>query len=142
MANLRRAGLAVMMACWLAGCGGDDNPAPFSDCHIGELSGTWRTHYAETNGNCGAIADETGIFNPNAPPPAGVTIDAKQISSDKCRGDLAFTIATTDGQGSQSWVMVIHQTSATELQGTATLQLNHPTLGNCRSTYDVTVTQL
>lgn len=40
----------------LAACSSADDV--FTDCHIGELTGTWRTHYSETDGDCGPISDE------------------------------------------------------------------------------------
>lgn len=124
----------------IAACGAEDDK--FTDCHIGELTGTWRTHYTETDGNCGPISDETGIFDPNAPLPAGCTSQGSSVSANKCRGDIAVTCPTTDNNGTQAWVIVVTQTGPGSLKGTGTVQLNHATLGNCRSTYSMTLTKL
>jgi hypothetical protein len=124
-----------------AGCGAADDE-PFTDCAIGELTGTWRIHYDETDGNCGPMPDETGIFDPSSEMPAECSVQAKAISADKCRADLSWTCPTTDGKGTQKWVMVVRQRAATKLTGTATVQLDHSSLGSCRSSYAVTATQL
>jgi hypothetical protein len=122
-------------------CGGDDDES-FRDCGLGQLRGTWRIRYTETDGNCGPISDETAVFDPDAPLPAGCTRQAQSVSADKCRMDLAWTCPTTDGAGKQAWVMVMLQRSHTRLEGTATVQLDHPSLGSCRSTYSLAITKL
>lgn len=122
----------------LLGCGGGEHEE-FTDCALGQLTGTWRFHYVETNGDCGPIADETVMMSA-ATEPTG-SLAGAQISADRCRMDLAFTAATTDGQGTQTWTTVLFQTGPAHIGGTATVQINHP-MGVCRSTYDVNVTKL
>lgn len=129
-------GLAVVWV--LGGCGGSD--APFADCDIGGLTGTWRFHYDETNGNCGAIADETVALSSSAP--SSCTTNSSSVSGDKCELQDDFTCPLTSGTGSQRWVEVIDQASATEMDGTATVQLVDDAGDTCRSTYNVTVTKL
>lgn len=125
----------LALAVLLAACGGEED---FTECSIGQLTGTWRLHYREVNGNCGAIADETIMMS--AAEPTG-TLTGAQISPDRCRMDIAFTAPTTDGQGTQTWTMVFHQTGPGQLEGTGTVQLNHY-MGTCRSTYDLTMSRL
>jgi hypothetical protein len=122
----------------LAGCSSGD---PSFTCAIGELSGTWRIHYEETNGNCGAVADETVVLSPAASQAAsaGCTYAAQNISSDKCSLELDFTCPTTDNAGTQHWIGSMHQVAADRLEGSYTVQLQHPQLGTCRSTYDTTM---
>jgi hypothetical protein len=126
----------------VTGCGSDNDKDEDFTCALGELTGTWRWHYDETDGNCGAIADETAIFQPGAAPPPGCQIDTQIVSSDKCRLDSAFTCPTADDMGVQGWTLVLHHVAADRLGGTGTAQLNHPTIGTCRSTYNITVTRL
>src|SRR5216684_2038592 len=125
--------VSVMAA--IAGCGGSDH----FTCAIGSLTGTWRVHYDQTNGNCGPINDETVIAG--SPAPANCTIMTNQVSADHCRVDSAFTCPTADSRGSQAWVVTFTQTSNTQLAGSGTVQVNHPTLGTCRSTYNLTMTK-
>lgn len=124
------------------GCSADDDK--FTDCHLGDgtVVGTWRTHYQETDGTCGPIPDETNIFDPNAAPQPGCTQSQAQVSADKCRVDLAWSCPTTDGNGTQSWVVVLTQTGPGTLKGTGTVQANHTSLGTCRSTYAMTLTKI
>jgi len=131
----------VAAAAALVACSGEDDEA-FTDCAIGELTGTWRTRYTETDGTCGPISDETTVFDPNSEPSPGCTVTANNISADKCRAEFAFTCPTTDNQGTQSWTQVIDQTGSGTLEGTATVQLNHPSIVGCRSTYDLTISRL
>jgi hypothetical protein len=119
----------------LASCGGED-----FECAIGELTGTWRFSYDEQNGNCGPIADETAVFDPGAP--TGCDENYSEVSADSCRLDLDFECPLADGQGSQQWVMVVEQTADDRLDGTATVQVSHPTIGTCRSTYDIVAQRL
>lgn len=134
--------LFVLTALNVSACGSDDDK--FTDCHFGDgsLGGTWRTHYVETDGNCGPISDETSVLDTNTPPQPGCTQTTNTISSDKCRADLAWSCPTTDGNGTQSWVVVLTQTGPETIKGTGTVQLNHPTAGTCRSTYAMTLTKL
>lgn len=132
---------AVCVAFSLVACGGSDDQGSFSDCGLGELTGTWRMHYEETDGNCGAVADETAVFDPGAPLAPGCVNHSQSVSDDRCRMDMSFECPTTDEQGSQAWVMVMRQIARDRLEGTGTLQLDHPDV-LCRSTYDLTVAKL
>jgi hypothetical protein len=120
----------------LAGCGGSDHVT----CAIGSLTGTWRLQYQETNGTCGPIPDETVIAG--APTGPACTTITQQISSDHCRIDTAFNCPTTDSLGTQAWTVTLTQTANTQLTGSGTVQVNHPTLGTCRSTYSLTMTKV
>jgi hypothetical protein len=141
---VRRFGLTGLLACsaLTAACGASDEEDSFTDCALGELTGTWRFRYAETDGNCGPLPDETAVFDPSAPLPAGCTRHSTAVAANKCRMDLAWECPTTDRAGTQAWVLVVHQKSHTKLEGTATVQVVHPTLGTCRSTYALTITKL
>jgi hypothetical protein len=138
----RFAALAVATATGVLGCSGANEP--FTACNLDSLSGTWRISYRETNGNCGAIPDETVNMSAAGSGSATTTCRSQSysISSNKCRIDQSFTCATTDGSGTQAWTVVSQQGSASSVSGTATVQVTHPTLGTCRSTYAVTWTRL
>ncbi len=122
----------------LAGCSSSNHGDENFTCAFGELSGTWRVHYEETNGNCGAIADETVVLG-TAPDPAAAscTRAADVISQDKCRADEDFTCPTADSRGTQHWIGTLHHTASDRVSGSLTVQVNHPAFGLCRSTYDV-----
>ncbi len=132
---MRRLCVVILL---LGGCGSGSN---FTDCKLGQLTGTWRLSYSQTNGNCGPIADET--VNTSAPPGGGAscTIAARSISADKCHFEADFTCPTTDNAGTQHWVIVMDQVASNLIDGTGTVQLQHP-LGTCRSTYDLSMRQL
>jgi hypothetical protein len=115
------------------GCGSEE---PFT-CALGELTGTWRAHYVETNGNCGSIPDATVMANSES----DCTVESQQVSADKCRKDSTVTCPTTDGLGTSSQVSVMTQVAADRIEGTTTVQIVHLT-GTCRSTYDLTVSRL
>jgi hypothetical protein len=121
-----------------AACGSSDDDN--FTCVLGELTGTWRVHYDETNGSCGPLEDETGIFGLEVPP--GCDVQSRSISDDKCGADMAWACPTTDDLGTQQWVMVVEHTKQDRLSGTGTMQLVHPSLGTCRSTYAITITRL
>jgi hypothetical protein len=136
-------GLVVAPA--FAGCSGADEP--FRDCTMDRLTGTWRASYRETNGTCGAIPDETVNLSAASSGSSSSSGDACRtlaygISPNKCRVEQSFTCPTNDDRGTQSWTMVLQQTSPTSITGTATVQLSHATLGSCRSTYAMTWTRL
>jgi hypothetical protein len=133
-----RFGLFVFIAA--CGCSSAGDQEDSFTCTIGSLTGTWRTHYEETNGNCGPIPDETNVFKPGPPDPA-CTVRTDKVSADRCRYDSDWTCPTTDKNGTQQWTVVMRQTAAGRLEGTGTVQLNHAT-GTCRSTYNMTVTKL
>jgi hypothetical protein len=133
---------ALVFGMSVSGCASDDGNSEFNDCAMGDLTGTWRAHYDEVNGNCGPIADETALFDPDADPGPGCIVNNSIISDDKCRADMDFSCPTTDDRGTQDWVMVMRHVGPGRLSGTATVQVNHPAVGTCRSTYNVTITQL
>lgn len=118
------------------GCSSSTNQ-PFTDCKIGSLTGTWRVTYVETDGNCGKVAAETVVLSASSKSPgaATCTIAAQEVSSDHCRIDLDFTCPLSGAPGTQHWVGVTHQVSATELTSSMTLSAMSPSLGSCRSTY-------
>jgi hypothetical protein len=120
----------------LVACGSDS-----FTCTIGELAGgTWRLAYVETNGTCGPIPDET--YNTSTPGGGqDCSIAARTISADKCHLETAFTCLTTDGAGIYSWTIVLDQTAPDRLEGTGTVQLQHPA-GTCRGTYDLNMRKL
>lgn len=137
--------IAALALAFIVGCGGTDStttdPTPIGySCSIGSLTGTWRFHYTETNGNCGPISDETGILGVGSGS-SSCTTAYKRISADQCRMDAEFTCPTTDQQGTVSWVLVLEQVSNVQITGSGTVQGIHPA-GTCRSTYAITVTRL
>lgn len=139
MWSLVAIGVTLIMAIvGLAGCSSSTHGDGNFTCAFGELSGTWRVHYEETNGNCGAIADETVVLG-TAPDPAAAscTRAADVISQDKCRADEDFTCPTADNRGTQHWIGTLHHTATDRVSGSLTVQVNHPSIGLCRSTYDV-----
>ena len=126
------ASLAAPIACSSSSTGSSGFSGP---CHIGELSGTWRVHYTQTDGNCGALPDETVIMDA-APSNSKCTYAAKSISADKCRMDLDFTCPLPAGPGEQHWVGTLRQTGPGSMDGPWTGQ--GTSLGQtCRSSYDV-----
>jgi hypothetical protein len=127
--------VAVAVA-FLISCGGGH-----VNCQIGSLTGTWRLVYSQVDGNCGPIPSET-VQAGTVGAASSCVIQNQTISPDHCRIDSTFTCPTTDGQGTQAWTTVFHQDSDTSLSGTGTVQVNHPTLGTCRSTYNLTMTKL
>lgn len=131
----------VALAVAVIGCSSaeSDKDSSFT-CAMGSLTGTWRTHYTETNGDCGPIPDETNVFNPGKFDPA-CTVRTNKFSADKCRWDADWSCPTTDKQGTQAWVMVTRQTGSDKLESSATVTLSHPT-GVCRSTYTMSTTRL
>jgi len=50
--------------------------------------------------------------------------------------------ATADDLGLQKWTWGLTQTAADQLEGSGTALVDHTTDGNCRSTYDLTITRL
>jgi hypothetical protein len=133
----------ALVTCLLvaSGCNTVPNDENF-DCAVGKLSDTWSFHYDETSGTCGPISDETGVFEPGTPSAPGCKIASQMVASDKCKVDTTFTCPTADGQAVQNWTLTLNQVGEDRLTGTGTVQVNHPTLGNCRSTYSITVTRL
>lgn len=120
----------------LVACSSDDEP--FKDCALGELTGTWRVTYDETNGSCGRLSDETVVLKPGEASSA-CKYDSQAISADKCRIDLDFTCPLAP-QGSQRWIGALRHVAADRIEGSMTLQGTDGRLV-CRSTYDVTWTR-
>lgn len=120
-------------------CGSEDERF---DCALGELTGTWRAQYAETNGSCGPIENETWILDPGAELPSGCEVLHQAISDDRCRADMAWICPTVDNLGTQEWVTVLEHVRPTRIAGTGTVQLVHPSVGACRSTYAITLDAL
>ena len=122
----------------LAGCSSSD-PAPFT-CAMGELRGTWRAVYMQTNGNCGKVADETIVLSASTAGEASqCTYAAQQVSADKCRIDLDYTCPLTGQPGTQRWVGAMHHAAAGTVTGSMTVSAAGS--ATCRSTYDVTWTK-
>jgi hypothetical protein len=125
-----------------AGCSSSNSSEPFTACTIGELRGTWRVTYAETDGTCGKVPSETVVLMPgNTKAASACTFATDRISPDRCRLDLDFTCPlTAPTSGSQHWVGALRQTSPTNLSGSMTLQVTTGAV-TCRSTYDIDYSQ-
>ncbi len=135
--------VATALACsatvvLLSACGEDDDE--FTDCTIGSLPGTWQTHYDLEGGNCGPVPDQTGLVGPDVP--VRCTIQSQTISEDRCRIDYSYSCPMPDGQGTQTWTILLKQTSERKLEGKGSVQVNHPVQGTCQGSYDMTVTRL
>lgn len=127
--------VAVLAAC----SSSSDGDAPPAACKLGELDGTWRVTYAETDGTCGDIADETAVLSPGAAADAQsqCTYNAQNVSADKCRIDLDFTCPFPNGVGSQRWTGSLRHVADAKIAGSMTVQATDGRQA-CRSTYDVT----
>lgn len=127
----------------VSACGSSDDEPPLV-CHLGELTGTWRTTYEERDGTCGPLPAETVSLSPSDPGggTGGCKYATDAISADKCRYDFDYTCPTTDGKGTQRWTGVTRQVEEGKLTGDTSVQLVHPELGTCRSTYTVTLAKL
>lgn len=125
----------------LVGCSSSGAEPFYGPCTIGELTGTWRVHYTETDGTCGKLADETMVMSAasKTPQTSQCTYAASQVSQDKCRIDMDFTCPLTGIPGTQHWAGLYKQTGDGLLQGTFTAQASSPTAGTCRSTYSITM---
>ncbi len=127
----------------LAACSGSDDAATPFVCKLGELQGTWRIVYTESDGSCGKVPDEVAILGASSADGGtddGCTYRVNEIAADKCSGDLDFTCPTSNKTGTQHWIGTTKQTSETTLSGTMSLQVE---LGGntCRSTYAVAWTR-
>jgi hypothetical protein len=124
----------------IVACGGSDDPAVSPlQCSLDDLSGTWRLHFAETNGTCGAIPDTTvtsGVADTTA-----CTVKKDVVSPDKCREEFDLVCPTDDLLGTVEFVGVLTQRSESVVSGSTTVTVTHPEV-TCRSTYDVSLTKL
>lgn len=124
---------SILLAC--SDDGGNSGDGSAFTCSLGALSGTWRISYQETNGTCGNLPDETVNYDSPSAGNTNCKSSVSKLSDDKCRFDFEFACPTTDGKGTQQWSGVTKQTSATTTEADTTIQLSHPELGQCRSTY-------
>lgn len=136
-----RIGAAAFLSVVLGACSSSEDDPPAA-CKLGELDGTWLVTYAEKNGTCGQLADETVVLSPGAAADAQskCTYRAQNISADKCRLDLDYTCPLATGSGSQQWAGTMTHVADRRVAGSMTVQA---VLGGqtCRSTYDVTWTR-
>jgi len=134
---MRMMGIAACSVMVLACSSSTEGDSPPFSCALGELRGTWRLSYAEKDGTCGPIADETVVLTGEGSAPSACTQDALVISDDKCRMDLSFTCPLSGGSGSQSWTGATRQVAADRLIGDMTADAR---MGgaSCRSTYEIT----
>lgn len=132
----------VGLACVLVACASESSP-PFTACKLGELTGTWRARYTETNGDCGPIPDETVVFSPGKQDPAAAacTFLTNTTSADKCRADLDWRCPPAKGDGIVRWTGVLRHVGEGALSADLSLYIN-ASAGVCRSTYTITMTRL
>lgn len=141
---MRKAIGGVLSFVFILGCE-QAMPQPAVMCNLGSLTGTWRTQYERLDGNCGPIPDEVTVVQAPQAGDAGsgaCTYAAWLLSTDRCRVDADFTCPTNDGKGTQRWVGVYRQSSASKVGGTFSLQVVHSSIGTCRGTYNATITAL
>lgn len=134
--------LGAVVGCVLAmGC---TTTTETFECRMGQLTGVWRIHYAEVNGDCGAIQDEQVALGSEATAKdaAKCVMHTNVIAPDKCSVEQDFTCPTSDKAGESRMIGKMRQTGEGSASGTYTLRVDHKTLGTCRSTYDVTWTKL
>lgn len=130
-----------------SGCSGATTPEPPTtfECQLGELTGTWRLKYTETNGSCGRLPDETVVLGAQGPDSgtSDCTLAAGTISADKCRLDQDFTCPSGDGlNGKVRWVGVTKHVAKDRLESDMTISIReHPKI-SCQSTYTITWTRL
>jgi hypothetical protein len=133
----------VTSALLLVACSSSTTEPPFAGpCHIGELTGTWHVTYAETDGNCGPVPAETVVLSASMTASAmgpKCTINADQVSADKCRLDSDFTCPLNGAVGTQRWVGATHQTGPGSLSSSWTVSTTGAVV--CRSTYTLTWVQ-
>lgn len=142
LGSMEKIGAAVVVGMMLVACSSEsDDAAPAVTCSIGELRGTWRVSYVETDGNCGQIPDEMAVFSENSQgAPSSCQVDVFDVAADKCRVDMNFTCPLNGVSGSQQWAGVLKQTADDKIEGTMTAQVDGAT-ADCRSTYAVTWTR-
>lgn len=130
----------VTLAVALGACSSSSDDKPFA-CALGELRGTWRIAYVETDGTCGALADETVVLSDGAAAQSAstCTTTTSEISADKCRLDTDTTCPLTGATGAQRWIGSLRHVADGRLSGSMTVQVTGAS--TCRSTYDVTWTR-
>lgn len=138
----RFAAASAVLVSLAAGCSSSPEQEPFT-CAIGSLTGTWLVKYSETNGSCGPFDDETIVMESAGSDPLNkeCTFAANRIATDKCSMEQDFTCPTRDREGTGRWIGITRQRGAGRLEGTMTLQIQHPRLGACRSTYAIVWTK-
>jgi hypothetical protein len=131
----------VVLVLGAVGCAAESEDEAFA-CELGELTGTWRISYQETNGSCGRIADTTLVISESLVEEAeeACTYASSAISPDRCRIDQDYTCVTGDGRGSERWVGTMRHSARDTVSGSMTLQLDHAEVF-CRSTYAITWTR-
>jgi hypothetical protein len=126
--------LGLCLTFSVSGCGSEDE---FTACSLGENTGAWLESYRELEGNCGPLSSNVVIAD--APDPPGCVYAYNSISDDKCEGSSDFTCPTSDGRGTQHVVVTARHIDTGLIKGTATIELDHPDWGYCKSTYQLTV---
>jgi hypothetical protein len=119
-----------------------EEPESFKDCHFGELSGSWRIEYEDLQPGAGCDGDipaQTGLLDEDSLGP-GCQIDRSNVSPDKCQLDIQARCPTSDGLGTQSWIVRIRHVAVDQLQGTGQLAINYPS-GACQDTYAIKATK-
>jgi hypothetical protein len=134
--NRRNAACAALA---LFGCSPADDTEPFTDCALGDLTGTWSREYTEVRGNCGAVPDERRIEHPDEPAD-GCDLESSALATDKCQLDMKLACPTRDQLGTQSWSLVLRHVAVDEVKGTGNLAISYPT-GTCQSTYEIRITR-
>ncbi len=131
---MRNLGAGLLVAATLVACSSEADT--FTDCKLGQLTGTWHVSYTERDGNCGRIADETVTLSPAtaAEAQSKCTYATNTVSSDRCRADQDFTCPLTGAQGSQRWVGTLRHVTERSLSGRYTVQVTGDV--TCRSTYE------
>lgn len=140
-----RALCLLLLSGFVVACSSSSSDAePFTDCAIGELTGTWRVHYTRQDGDCPPkIPDETVVIDSPANKQAAskCTFHANNVAADKCSMEQDFTCPAANGPGSLRWTGKTTQTSAGSMRGTMSLTIMIPE-GTCRSTYTIDWTKL
>jgi len=143
MGSLRTLGSFALMALPLPWWGCSSFDGKFTECNLGTVSGAWQVHYTETSGNCGPISDDTLIYT------GGVSAIAAECSlttttslDGQCRMLGSSECRTKDDLAMQEWTWALTQTSVDQAKGNGKVRADHTTLGNCQSTYEITIRRL
>lgn len=131
---MRKLGAGLVVAVTLVACSSD--PDRFTDCKLGQLTGTWRVSYTERDGNCGRIADETVSLSAAtaAEAQSKCTYAVNTVSADRCQAEQDFTCALTGAKGTQRWVGTLRHATERTLSGRYTVQVTGDV--TCRGTYE------